>query len=1080
VQSKQLWQALSAGVAIVALATPASAQVRAFNIQAGSLKSALDAYARQSGRQVIYRTDEVRGVQSPGATGSLTAEGALDALLARTGFSYRVDGSGAVAIVRSPEHASLPLDQSAPAAVASTAASGSIVVTGSRVHRPNDESPTPIVSVRGEEFFQTGRTAIGETLNDLPSMRSTVSQSNSTRIGGGAGLNMLDLRGLGIDRTLVLQNGRRHIPGGPFTTAVDVDTIPTDLIDRVDIVTGGSSAVYGSDAIAGVVNFILKRDYDGIQLRGQDGISRHGDAGQQYLSALAGKNFAGGRGNIAANFEYSHQDDWYESDRPAYRNLAFYLQTDFDEPGAPNGSDGIPDRTLFRDIRYIGFSNGGQYIVFEPGPDGNVPAYNFQPDGTLALQTGDRVGLPPFAFYNGGNGSNLLEGKQIGLSPDVRRYNFNVLGHFTVSDAFEPFIEAKYVRVDAFGSSLGSFFSAGLWGPREVYSTDNPFLTEQARDFIKQTLGLGPGEDSPFYFGRNFADLGPLVQNNRRETYRIVGGVRGTFNGDWTYELSANAARVKSRTTDPGNVNIQRFLLAIDAVRDPVTGEIVCRSKIDPTAAVAYEFANNPEFAQAELAQDVAQCSPLNPFGEGNVSQAAKDYIFAQTESRARITQFVLNGYLTGDSSQWFELPGGPVGFVVGGEYRRETFRDVQDALLQSGITFNTGEPPFEPPSFAVKELFGELRVPILAKRPFFDELTLNAAGRVADYKGKTGTVFAWNAGAEWAPVHDLRFRVNQSRAVRAPNLVEIYQPLGQSFVNEGLTEDPCALHNIGAGSSNREANCRAAGVPAGYDFTYISSFPYLSGGNPDLRAETSDSLTIGAVAQPRFVPGLSLSVDYYDIKVKDVITTPSVQAILNSCYDAANIENQFCALFQRNLTGSTLPTGEIPGQIIDNSLRLVPLNYAALKVRGIDLEAHYRRNLPGFALLDTRLIYTRALQNDSFLNPEDPHRADQNLLELGNPKDAFNWDLNLKRGPVTLGYRMRYIGKMTPGAIENIVSVQGRPPEDEDAYPIRYFQPAWYHNIRLGFDLSRYDFYVGVDNLTDRLPPPSVNGVSD
>jgi outer membrane receptor protein involved in Fe transport len=372
------------------------------------------------------------------------------------------------------------------------------------------------------------------------------------------------------------------------------------------------------------------------------------------------------------------------------------------------------------------------------------------------------------------------------------------------------------------------------------------------------------------------------------------------------------------------------------------------------------------------------------------------------------------------------------------------------------------------------------LRIPLLAKRPFFDELTVNAAGRVADYKGRTGTVFAWNAGAEWAPVHDLRFRVNQSRAVRAPNLVEIYEPLGQSFVNEGLTEDPCALHNIGSGSSNRAANCRAAGVPADFDFTYFSSFPYLSGGNPDLRAETSDSLTIGAVAQPRLIPGLSLSVDYYDIKVKDVITTPSVQAILNSCYDAASIDNQFCALFQRNLTGSTLPTGEIPGQIIDNSLHLVPLNYAALKVRGIDVEGHYRRNLPGFALLDTRLIYTRALQNDSFLNPEDPHRADQNLLELGNPKDAFNWDLNLKRGPVTFGYRMRYIGKMAPDAIENIVSVQGRPPEDEDAYPIRYFRPAWYHNVRLGFDLARYNFYVGVDNLTNRLPPPSVSGISD
>ena len=1082
--NRQFWQVLCGGAAIVALATPAEAQVRSFSIPAGDLKSALDIYARQSGRQLIYRTDDVRGAHSRGAKGRLTPDGALGALLAGTGFSYRADASGAIAIVRSSGTDAVPLDQSAAAtAVASSAINPAIVVTGSRIRSPNLESVVPITSVQGEQFFQNGRTAIGEVLNDLPSMRSTFTQTKSTRLGTHAtGLNLLDLRGLGIDRTLVLQNGRRYVPAAPFTTAADVNTIPTELIDRVDIVTGGSSAIYGSDAIAGVVNFVLKRDFEGIQLRGQAGISRHDDAGQQFLSATAGTNFADGRGNVAASIEYSHQADWYASDRPSYRNLSFYLPVDADEPGSPNGSDGIPDAVLFTDIRYPFFSNGGTFIDFNNlGPDGDFPSYLFQQDGSLALQTGTRATPPFFGFFNGGNGSNLQEGKLFGYSPDLKRINFNLLAHYTVSPAFEPFIEAKYVHVTSFGSSSGSFFSFNnTWGPRENYFTDNPFLTSQTRDFLKQTMGLGPNEEGAFFYGRNFEDLGPLVNDTTRNTYRIVGGARGEIGGPWTYEVSANVAKVSAKTDITGNVNVQRFLLAIDAVRDPVSGNIICRSQIDPTAAVAYEGAADPAFAAARLAADVAACVPINTFGAGNISEAGRNYILTTTRASARLTQTVLNGFVSGDSSQWFELPGGPVGVALGAEYRRETFRDAQDELLQSGITQYTPSPPFDPPAFEVKEVFGELRAPILAHRPGAEELTLTAAGRLADYKGSTGTVFAWNLGAEWAPVRDLKLRINQSRAVRAPNLVERYQPLGQSFDNS-LTFDPCSTESIGSGSPNRAANCRADGVPEGWQILYLTSFGFQSGGNPELREETSDSLTLGAIIQPRFLPGFSLSADYYDIKVNNVITSPGVQAILNSCYDASSIDNQFCALFERNPGPGPGPHGEEVGQIIENSLRVVPLNYAALKVRGIDLEASYRHNLGKIGQLNTRFIYTLALQNDSFLNPEDPHLKDQNLLELGNPKHAFNWDVSMKHGPITVGYQMRYFSKMAVGAIENIRSVQGRPPQDADAFSNDYFSGRTYHNARISADVWHgINIYAGVDNITDQLPPPSVTGISD
>jgi outer membrane receptor protein involved in Fe transport len=958
---------------------------------------------------------------------------------------------------------------------------GAIIITGSRIRRPNLESTIPITSIGGNEFFETGRTSVGDVLNELPALRSTFSQANSTQFLGTAGLNLLELRGLGTQRTLVLQNGRRHVAGDILNNAVspDTNTIPTDLIERVDVVTGGNSAIYGSDAIAGVVNFVLKQDYEGVQLRGQGGISKYGDAGSYYASALAGTNFADGRGNIAINVEYARQNDFYASRRPNLRNTQGFVVVDSDPPGTPNGSDGVPDRQFFTDIRSRIFSNQGTFLSFDPATGFVIP-YIFQPDGTLLQQTGDVVGLPPFGSAIGGNGSNFREGTQFGLSPKLDRYSVNLLGHFKFSDAFVPFIEAKYVRTDSLGNASGPFFfSGGTTGsPREFFFTDNPFLNPQAAEIIRDYYGVGPGTDVPFFMTRNVVELSNREEKAKRETYRIVGGVRGTFNDDWNYEVSANYGEFKERTQILGNVNLQRFLLAIDAVRDPATGNIVCRASIDPAARIALEVAADPAFAAAQLANDVSACVPVNMFGEGNISDAARDYLLQDSFARGKITQLVLNGFVSGDSSQLLELPGGPVGFAIGAEYRRETAFYDQDDFSQAGLTFYNAIPTFDPPSFEVKEAFGELRLPILKDTSFFQELTLNAAGRISDYKGATGTTYAYNAGLDWAPIRDLRLRGNYSRAVRAPNLVELFTPLGQNFTPP--PDDPCSLRNIGTGSATREANCRADGVPTNFDFVYRQSLGFLSGGNPDLKEEKSDSYTVGGVLQPRFLPGFSLSVDFYDITVNDVITSPSAQDILNSCYDAATLDNQFCALVERAGAGGG-PRGEIPGQILENSLRVVPLNYAKLKVRGIDFEAAYRRTIGGIGNLNTRIVYTRVLKNDTFLDPTEPGRADQVLLELGDPRDAFNWDISLKHGAVTLGYKMRYIGKMVVNQYEDFFSKQGRPPENADYADQRFYTDVFYHDVRVGIDAGdNFNFYLGVDNLANRLPPSGLTGIGD
>lgn len=994
-------------------------------------------------------------------------------------------------------------------AEADAAAAETIVVTGSRIRSPNIESMQPISVVSGEEFFETGQVSVGDVLNDLPQLRNTFSQQNSTRFLGTRGLNLLDLRGLGTERTLVLVNGRRHVAGDVLSTGVspDINSFPTDLIERVDVVTGGNSAIYGSDAIAGVVNFILKDDFDGLQLRAQTGLNiDHNDAGNQYVSVLAGKNFADGRGNIAVNAEYAHQSAYYASGRPNLSYNSNFIVVDTDPAGTPNGSDGVFDRAFFRDIRSATISTGGMVSAYmgsaAPCGVGYTTAYTcahqFQSDGTIVAQTGQRVGFGPFGNFIGGNGYSGREGQLITLSPRLDRYSVNAFGHFEVSPAFVPFFEAKYVRSEALGSQSGPFFSQGttLADPynRERIRLDNPYLTDQARtyltnQFTQSTVNPNTGAalsaaqlaaqraaiaNGSFRFNlrRNWVDLGIRDEDFRRETYRGVLGVRGDFNDDWNYEVYGNYGVHKERNIIQGNVNAQRYLLAVDAVRDPVSGQIVCRSKIDPTAALGYAYADGDA---AILAADVAACVPLNPFGDGSVSQAARDYVLVDSLATGKITQLNFGGFMAGDTSGFFNLPGGPLAFSIGAEYRRETLRYELDDLTQNGYAFYNAIPSFKAPASEVKEAYAEVRIPLLKDVPFFYDLTVTAQGRVADYKGSTGTVYAYGGGAEWAPVPDIRFRGSYSRSVRAPNLSELFSEQGQNFA-PGFG-DPCSERNIGTGSATRAANCAAAGRPAGYDFVYSSSLEILSGGNPDLTEEKSTSWTVGTVLTPRFVPGLSLSVDYYDIVVKDVISAVSAQQIANLCYDSPNLDNPFCALFQR-AGASGGPNGEVPFQIIEASLLQSSANFARLTARGIDTNLQYQRTFD-WGKLAVSGIWTHTLERSSFTNPANPDFENRILGELADPSDEVSFNAAATMGKVTLGYKMRWIDKMYLNTWEDYNEINGQPPQNADYAPVKKYPDVFYHDIRVGLDVSDdFNVYLGVDNVANRQPPLGLTGV--
>ncbi|HKX89935.1 MAG TPA: TonB-dependent receptor plug domain-containing protein, partial [Sphingopyxis sp.] len=555
----------------------------------------------------------------------------------------------------------------APAEEAAEEGSTTIVVTGSRIRRPNLESTVPITSICGEDFFKQSQTNIGDSLNDLPQLRSTFAQQNPGLGIGIAGLNLLDLRGLGTQRTLVLVNGRRHVPADILNNAVspDVNTIPNDLIERVDIVTGGNSAIYGSDAIAGVVNFVLRQDYDGVQVRAQVGMAEEGFGGNQYVSAMYGKNFAEGRGNVTLHGEYSRQSRVFASDIPKFRTQDGLFVVDADSgAGIVNGGDGFPDRVFLRDVRSSTIHYNGLIPVNQRGanaPCGNASApnnggpnsagsafscsYIFTDAGRLVQQTGARQGTGINAIFTGGNGQSGREGKTLSVLPFTERYNFNLLSRFEVNEQSELFLEAKWNRVNALGNNSGPSFIQGQMTQfdfRERVRIDNPFLNPADRTTLANAiLASGCRTDLAtacpaagnltaadianvnngsyrFVLARNLLDVGLRDENFQRDTWRVVGGLRGTFNEDWSYELSMNYGKFRESITTGGFIDKQRFMLAMDAGRNPVTGAIQCRSQFDPASALQFQRVEPAATAAANAARlqaDIAACVPYNPFG---------------------------------------------------------------------------------------------------------------------------------------------------------------------------------------------------------------------------------------------------------------------------------------------------------------------------------------------------------------------------------------------------------------------------------------------------------------------------------
>ena len=983
-----------------------------------------------------------------------------------------------------------------------------IVVTGSRIRSANVAGQVPVTVLSTTDLTNTGNISLGDQLGNLPALRSTYSLANSTRFIGATGLSLLDLRGLGIARTLVLQNGRRLVSALEGENTPDVNTIPTDLLDRVEVVTGGASSIYGSDAIAGVVNFILKDNFEGIVARGQSGITSKGDRPAYFGSLTAGTNFADGRGNIAGSLEIAHNEALSNRNRDFSRERRQFQQVEFDAAGTNN--DGIADRQFFKNVRSVLLSKGGTFapvvntanpltFLGRTNPDGTIArvprVYRFNADGSV---TEADYGSRDFRFgtlangnFNGVGGTNTLGGdgeslRDYGqLQPQLTRYSFNALGKYEISDAFIPYFEAKYVRVDTIQESSPTFAqggpASGLTVAGASFSNnsggipirfDNPYLSAQGRTLLQS---ITPAGSQFVRINRNNVDLGSRGEDGRRQTYRGVIGVKGVFNDDWSYDVSVNYGEVNNRILALNNRLQQRFELAVDAARD-LNGNIVCRSKLTAPAPLPVTDPNGRPLPvnvakNAQLANDIALCVPINVLGANSPSRAAINYVNTTTEYTGRQTQFDVSGFVSGDLSQLFELPGGPIGFAFGGEYRRETSRYSYGDVVKSGLTFLNAIPDFNPRALDVKEVFGEVNIPLLKDRPFFEELTIKAAGRYSHYNNATGGVFAWNAGGIYSPLRGLRLRGNYSVAVRAPTPGDLFSSPTQNFAN---VTDPCDVQQIDAGSATRRANCVAAGIPSGFINApaRAASTELLSSGNDQLFEERSRSLTIGGVVTPAFLPGFTASVDYYRITVKNVITAVTAQNVLNLCYDAPSLANEFCPNVVRDPATFFF---QRPGVFTKS------FNYAKRVAEGIDADVSHNFDTGSFGSFSNRLVLTYTIKRDNFPIITDQTFRDQILQELGDPKWAFNYSLDWKVGNFALGYRMRFLDKMVVNSIEDIIPINGAPPQNPDFSDPLFYPSVTYHDFRVSYDVGKkFQLYGGVDNAFDKIPPFGLTGAGE
>jgi outer membrane receptor protein involved in Fe transport len=943
--------------------------------------------------------------------------------------------------------------KSAPSSASSAGAVDEVVVTGSRIKRAGFDTLQPAIVVGSQLIEERGATNVADVLNEQPAFAVPGSSSSGDQSATTVGQNFVNFLGLGSQRTLVLVNGQRF-PGsnspavGGNTSPglqVDLNTIPSALIERVETIAVGGAPIYGADAIAGTVNIILKQNFTGFESNLTTGITEHNDAQMYRAQALFGKNFAQDRGNLVLNVEYDKQDGLTELDREQTA-----IEYGFEAPVAGSGSPFlnvmIPNsRVAVTNTNGFPIVARNQFAIFGGGvTDGAGNILQFTPSGDLVpFNKGIPTGSP--VFFSGGDGEDLAEFTNLLTSSE--RYYANAFLNFRVSDDLKLHAEGWYSRSQAtsvanqpeynavaFGKSTDTDARPGL-GPLAIRLT-NPYLSPSARAAIAaatggatliDTNGDGVGDTSGFYLDKGFANVfegNPFV--GVTDLYRALAQASGDvrlFGQKFDWDATYSYGRTVSATHQ--QVFIQSNLVqAIDSVADP-SGTISCRD------------ASNG-------------CVPLNPFGNGPVTDAVRDFVTDNESTETTIQQHVASANITGSP---FSLPAGKVGFAGGVEYRYESSRFTPDALAASDRTPNA---PLTAVAgdFSSKEVYAETTVPLLSEDmniPLVYNLELEGAVRYVD-NSSAGGALTYTGGGKYSPVRDIELRGNFTHSIRSPAITELFLPTAQEAV---FANDPCDARFVNQGNNPavRAANCAAAGIkqPFGSIIVNASQIATVSG-NPDLKNEEANSWTVGAVVRPRFIPGLTVSADWVNIKLTNAIEALDATTILQACYDSTSYPTAaVCGNFGRDASG----------QVID--LRTGYENAGLLHFDGLTADAAYRADLGSFGNATLALSYLYTGNYELSVTGSD---FTQNAGQIGYSKHRLTGSVSWSKDLWRVFLQAQYIGgaKFNNADQPNTRDISG-------LAPWIVFNSSITYSLRPSVDLQ-----LSVNNLLDNSAPKYVS----
>lgn len=888
-----------------------------------------------------------------------------------------------------------------------------VVVTGSRIVRKDFSSASPISVTSSADVKLSGFTRIEDLMNSLPQVEAAQTAFISN---GASGTASIDLRGMGTNRTLVLVNGRRLQPGGVYSNAPDVNQIPAALVDRVEVITGGASATYGADAVAGVVNYVMDTDFEGIEITAGIGGYQHNnnndyiqglmdDAGFVYpsgSSGIGGKSynidmtmggdFDGGKGHATIYATWRKDEEMLQGERD-------YSSCALNGTGTGCGGSGnaVVPNFYIGGVTADGAFDWGNYDYWTLDSNGFIPS------------VGNVYNYAPVNHF---------------IRPD-ERWTLGAFVNYEINDHFKPYLEVAYMRdrTAAQIAESGTFFA-------ETYllDYDTPLISDTQRQQLTDAFGLVSGDQFATYIGKRNVEGGPRASNLEHHSFRIVTGTEGEIGGGWTYNASFQYGSTSSSAAYINDFFAPRIKEAVEGVYDDGSGNAVCDGAT--TACIPYEV-----FTLNGITPEAAG----NLTGVGILNGITKEYI--------------ANAYVTGDLGITLPSASDAIQTVFGVEYRKEVFQRVSDEVFQNGLLLGQGGPTVSVAGdYNVKEVFAEAMVPLVQDAEFAQDLTLELAGRLSDYN-TSGSAETYKVALSWTPTDMVTFNASYNRAVRAPNVVELFIPQ-----NQGLWggTDPCA----GANPTYTAAQCANTGVTAAQYGSIVASpasqYNGLFGGNPDLSPEIADTWSFGTVLRP--TDDLVVRVDYWDIKLQDVISTASPSEVLDEC--ALSGTAAFCDLINRS-GGGSLWLGTAGYVTLTNQ------NLGARRWKGLDVLADYSTEV-GSGMISAKLEGTYMLKKEvteivgvstaydcagTVSGSCYPQPDWRHSLRVTYESDSF-WSVSAK---------WRYFG-----SVENTDLA-----DNNDAVVGEAISAQSYFDLKGAFEINENtSMLVGVNNVFDKEPP--------